>query len=44
MAETESIRRVEEGGREAAKTIDSIWGANSDCLLAHTEGSGGFDY
>ena len=34
VANYKNIRRVETDEREAAKTKDTIWGANSDSLLA----------
>ena len=37
MVEFKSIRRVREGERDAAKMVDSIWGANNDSLQTHTE-------
>lgn len=37
LADWKNISRVETDAREAAKTIDTIWGANSDSFLAQTD-------
>lgn len=37
LADCKNIRRVETNAREAARTIDTIWGANSDSFLAQTD-------
>lgn len=37
LADCKNISRVETDAREAAKTIDTIWGANSDSFLAQTD-------